>query len=144
MLSTKSTKTEDWPSTGTECQLYVSWNVPPGDALRDSGVLCMIVVPLLMLTGGPMVKTVLVVVGDPAYDATQHLLNCRTTSRLHPDRTIQRFADLAGIEHERVRLWTFARALRNRATIGSMTILCHWREPSLHKTDKCGAVLQRL
>lgn len=49
-------------------------------------------------------------VGDPAYDATQHLLNCRTRLRLDPDRTIRSFADLAGIEHERIRLWTFARA----------------------------------
>jgi streptomycin 6-kinase len=49
-------------------------------------------------------------VGDLAYDATQHLLNCRTRLQLHPDRTIRSFADLAGIEHERVRLWTFARA----------------------------------
>jgi streptomycin 6-kinase len=49
-------------------------------------------------------------VGDPAYDATQHLLNCRTRLRLDPDRTIRNFADLAGIEHERVRLWLFARA----------------------------------
>jgi streptomycin 6-kinase len=49
-------------------------------------------------------------VGDPAYDATQHLLNCRARLRLDPDRTIRRFADLAGVEHERVRLWTFARA----------------------------------
>jgi streptomycin 6-kinase len=49
-------------------------------------------------------------VGDPAYDATQHLLNCRERLRLDPDRTIRNFADLAGIEHERVRLWTFARA----------------------------------
>ena len=49
-------------------------------------------------------------VGDPAYDATQHLLNCRTRLRLDPDRTIRGLADLAGIDHERVRLWTFARA----------------------------------
>jgi streptomycin 6-kinase len=48
-------------------------------------------------------------VGDPAYDATQHLLNCRDRLRLDPDKTIRSFADLAGIEHERVRLWTFAR-----------------------------------
>jgi streptomycin 6-kinase len=48
--------------------------------------------------------------GDPAYDATQHLFNCRPRLRLDPDRTIRSFADLAGIEHERVRLWTFARA----------------------------------
>jgi streptomycin 6-kinase len=49
-------------------------------------------------------------VGDPAYDMTQHLFNCRERLRLDPDRTIRSFADLAGIEHERVRLWTFARA----------------------------------
>jgi streptomycin 6-kinase len=49
-------------------------------------------------------------VGDPAYDATQHLLNCHRRLQLDPDGTIQSFADLAGIEHERVRLWTFARA----------------------------------
>lgn len=48
--------------------------------------------------------------GDPVYDATQHLLNCRTRLQLDPDRMIRRFADLAGIEHERVRLWTSARA----------------------------------
>ncbi|MDT7810729.1 MAG: streptomycin 6-kinase [Acidobacteriaceae bacterium] len=49
-------------------------------------------------------------VGDPAYDATQHLLNCRTRLRSHPDKTIRNFADLAEIDYERVRLWTFARA----------------------------------
>lgn len=48
--------------------------------------------------------------GDPAYDATQHLLNCRTRLRSDPDRTIRRFAELLGVEFERVRLWTFARA----------------------------------
>lgn len=49
-------------------------------------------------------------VGDPAYDATQHLLNCRERLRLAPHNTIRRFADLLGADHERVRLWTFARA----------------------------------
>jgi streptomycin 6-kinase len=49
-------------------------------------------------------------VGDPAYDMTQHLFNCRGRLRSDPDRTIQSFADLAGIENERVRLWIFARA----------------------------------
>ena len=29
-------------------------------------------------------------VGDPAYDATQHLLNCRRRLRLDPDRTIRK------------------------------------------------------
>ncbi|MEA2522438.1 MAG: streptomycin 6-kinase, partial [Actinomycetota bacterium] len=48
-------------------------------------------------------------VGDPAYDATQHLFNC---SRLlsDPIPTIRRFADLLELDQERVQLWTFARA----------------------------------
>jgi streptomycin 6-kinase len=49
-------------------------------------------------------------VGDPAYDATQHLFNCPTRMRLDPGRTIQSLADLLGVGYERVRLWTFARA----------------------------------
>jgi streptomycin 6-kinase len=49
-------------------------------------------------------------VGDPAYDATQHLLNCAARLRSDPGSTIRRFSDLLGVSHERVRLWTFARA----------------------------------
>ena len=49
-------------------------------------------------------------IGDAAYDATQHLLNCEARLFSHPDRTIRHFADLLGVDHERVRLWTFARA----------------------------------
>lgn len=48
--------------------------------------------------------------GDPAYDATQHLFNCDTRLRSEPDATIRRIADLLEVDHERVRLWTFARA----------------------------------
>ena len=47
--------------------------------------------------------------GDPAYDATQHLLNCKERLGLKPIATISRFADLLGVDPERVRLWTFAR-----------------------------------
>lgn len=49
--------------------------------------------------------------GDPAYDATQHLLNCTRRLRSDPDGTILRFADLLGVDPERVRLWTFARVV---------------------------------
>ena len=49
-------------------------------------------------------------VGDPAYDATQHLFNCAARLRSDPHLTICHFADLLGLDHERVRLWTFARA----------------------------------
>ena len=48
--------------------------------------------------------------GDPAYDLTQHLFNCSVSLRSDTDGTIRRFADLAGVDQERVGLWTFARA----------------------------------
>ena len=48
-------------------------------------------------------------VGDKAYDATQHLLNCRGRLRSRPHDTIKSFADLLEVDHERVRRWTFAR-----------------------------------
>jgi streptomycin 6-kinase len=48
-------------------------------------------------------------VGDRAYDATQHLLNCERLDE-NPLATIDRFADLLDVDHERVRLWIFARA----------------------------------
>lgn len=47
--------------------------------------------------------------GDPAYDATQHLLNCKGRLERDPRGTISRFAELLEIDHERVRLWVFAR-----------------------------------
>lgn len=49
-------------------------------------------------------------IGDPAYDLTQHLFNCSVSLCADPYGTIRRFADLVGIDKERVRLWTFARA----------------------------------
>jgi streptomycin 6-kinase len=49
-------------------------------------------------------------VGDPAYDATQHLLNCGERMRRDPEGTVRRFAELLEVDAERVRLWLFARA----------------------------------
>ena len=49
-------------------------------------------------------------VGDPAYDATQHLFNCDARLRSDPDGMIRRAADLLEVDRERLRLWTFARA----------------------------------
>jgi streptomycin 6-kinase len=49
-------------------------------------------------------------VGDAAYDATQHLINCPERMRDTPHATIARFADLLGVSGERVRRWMFARA----------------------------------
>jgi streptomycin 6-kinase len=48
-------------------------------------------------------------IGDRAFDATQHLLNCRSRLRLEPDATMRRMADLCEVDYDRLRLWTFAR-----------------------------------
>ena len=49
-------------------------------------------------------------IGDRAYDATQHLLNCRHRLIVSTDSTIRRFSDLLDVDVDRVRLWMFARA----------------------------------
>lgn len=49
-------------------------------------------------------------VGDPAYDATQHLLNCEARLCSDPEGVIRHFSDLLNVDHERVHLWLFARA----------------------------------
>jgi streptomycin 6-kinase len=52
-------------------------------------------------------------VGDPAYDATQHLLNCDRLQTSAPP-LIRRLADLLELDAERVGLWTFARVAIER------------------------------
>lgn len=49
-------------------------------------------------------------VGDRAYDATQHLFNCKERMSGAPYATIRRVADLLEVDDERVRLWMFARS----------------------------------
>ncbi len=49
-------------------------------------------------------------VGDRAYDATQHLFNCKERMCAAPDATICPFADFLEVDHERVRMWMFARS----------------------------------
>ena len=49
-------------------------------------------------------------VGDPTYDATQHLFNSMDRLCTNPRDTIERFAELLDLDPRRVRLWTFARA----------------------------------
>jgi streptomycin 6-kinase len=71
--------------------------------LHAGNVLCAQREPWLAIDPKPFV-------GDPAYDATQHLFNCPSRMRAAPRATIDRFAELLGVSRERVRLWTFARA----------------------------------
>lgn len=59
--------------------------------------------PWLMIDPKPFV-------GDPAYDATQHLFNCESRLLSDPLGLISRMAGLLSLDLERVRLWLFARA----------------------------------
>src|SRR5579884_1870060 len=49
-------------------------------------------------------------IGDPAYDVVQHLHNCEERLHADPVGLVTRLADLAELDEQRVRLWTFARA----------------------------------
>jgi streptomycin 6-kinase len=55
-------------------------------------------------------------IGDPAYDATQHLFNCQQRLHADPHELIRRFAGLLEVDHDRVRLWFFARAAAEPGT----------------------------
>ena len=106
------TKVDDWPDAGLvreglrlfkELPRMAAGEVLLATDLHAGNVLRAERQPWLVIDPKPFV-------GDPAYDATQHLLNCRSRLRSDPGRTIQGLADLLGVDTERVRLWTFARA----------------------------------
>ncbi len=50
-------------------------------------------------------------VGDPAYDATQHLLNCAERLHADPAGLADRMADLLEVDPVRLRRWLFARCV---------------------------------
>ncbi len=51
-------------------------------------------------------------VGDPTYDALQHLLNCKERLHADPRRRAHQMADLLGLDPERLLLWLFARCVQ--------------------------------
>jgi streptomycin 6-kinase len=61
-------------------------------------------------------------VGDRAYDATQHLLNCTARLCADPAGSVTRFCELLNVKQERVHAWLFARfaahVRRSRLTFG--------------------------
>jgi streptomycin 6-kinase len=59
--------------------------------------------PWLMIDPKPFV-------GDAAYDATQHLLNCESRLQSDPFAMVLRIANLLSLDPERIRIWLFARA----------------------------------
>lgn len=51
-------------------------------------------------------------VGDPTYDALQHLLNCGERLQSDPAGLVRRMADLLGLDTDRLLLWLFARCVQ--------------------------------
>ena len=86
---------QELPSTATT-EVLLATDLHAGNVLRAERE------PWLVIDPKPFL-------GDPAYDATQHLLNSRARLRSDPLRTIENFSHLLGIDWERVRLWIFAR-----------------------------------
>jgi streptomycin 6-kinase len=84
-------------SSGREDDVLLATDLHAGNVLRAERE------PWLVIDPKPFL-------GDRAYDATQHLLNCRGRLSRDPHGTISRFADLLEVDPERVRRWTFARA----------------------------------
>jgi streptomycin 6-kinase len=87
----------DLPSSAPTDDVLLATDLHAGNILRSERR------PWLVIDPKPFV-------GDPAYDATQHLFNCRERVRSDPHGTIGRIAELLGLDRERVRLWMFARA----------------------------------
>lgn len=54
-------------------------------------------------------------VGDPTYDALQHMLNCDGRLHADPHGLVRRIADLLGLKAERLTLWLFARCVQESA-----------------------------
>jgi streptomycin 6-kinase len=87
---------QELPYTSTR-EVLLATDLHAGNVLRSERE------PWLVIDPKPFV-------GDPVYDGTQHLFNCSARLQSNPDRTIKRLADLLGVDYERLRLWTFARA----------------------------------
>ena len=51
-------------------------------------------------------------IGDPAFDAVQHMLNCEDRLAADPAPLAARMAGLAGVDAARVRQWLFARSVQ--------------------------------
>jgi streptomycin 6-kinase len=51
-------------------------------------------------------------VGDPTYDALQHILNSRARLQANPRDLVSRIADLLDLDAERLLLWLFARCVQ--------------------------------
>jgi streptomycin 6-kinase len=86
---------EELPRT-TSDEVLLATDLHAGNVLRAARK------PWLVIDPKPFV-------GDPAYDVTQHLLNCPERMQSDCNGMIHRLADLTEVDEDRIRLWMFAR-----------------------------------
>ena len=84
-------------SRPTDRDVLLGTDVHAGNVLRSERA------PWLVIDPKPFV-------GDPAYDATQHLINCAERVIADPRRMINAFAEELQVDSQRIRAWLFARA----------------------------------
>jgi streptomycin 6-kinase len=68
-------------------------------------------------------------VGDPAFDPVQHMLNCEHRLKTDPFGLARRMAELLGNDPERVRLWLFARCVQESLDSPGARELAHRLAP---------------
>ena len=86
---------EELPRTAPK-EVLLATDLHAGNVLRSKRA------PWLVIDPKPFI-------GDPAYDVTQHLLNCSGRLRSDPIGLMHRMGDLVDVDYDRIRLWTFAR-----------------------------------
>ena len=59
-------------------------------------------------------------VGDPTYDALQHLLNCDARLHADPRGLAEHLAELLGLDGDRLLLWLFARCIQESAAFPAL------------------------
>jgi len=99
---------EELPRTAAK-KVLLATDLHAGNVLRSMRA------PWLVIDPKPFI-------GDPAYDVTQHLLNCPERLRSDPVGLIRRMGDLVEVDHERLRLWTFARVAVDPPEKGSYEV----------------------
>jgi streptomycin 6-kinase len=69
-------------------------------------------------------------VGDPTYDALQHLLNCERRLQADPRRFARHVAELLALDADRLVLWLFARCVQESAEFPALADVARRLAPS--------------
>jgi streptomycin 6-kinase len=64
-------------------------------------------------------------VGDPTYDALQHLLNCEERLHADPHGLARRVAAMLALDGDRLLLWLFARCVQESADFPALVPIAH-------------------